>query len=239
MFRPQEFTLTFIKKEQIARDTYAFYFDRENVPFDFLAGQYVRIILPFTNDIYMSRFFTIASSPLEEKYLIIITKRGKSGFKQTLFDLKPQDETQFFGPNGGIYLREDDTTDQVFLAGGLGIIPFYTMILYAAARKISVKIILIVSFSYAEEMIYYDQLQAISKQHSNIKIIYTLTRESSAWKGERGRISETLIRKYVPDIVKPQYYIVGFPEMVNDTEELLENMGVGLEKIKIESFTGY
>src|SRR5258708_664651 len=177
-FKPKEFVLPFIKKEQIAEDTYEFYFDRSNRDFDFLAGQYIRIVLPFANDIYMSRFFTIASSPLEKKHLIIATKKGGSGFKQSLFNLKLQEEIQFFGPNGGIYLKEEELTHQVFLAGGLGIIPFFTMIAYVAAKKLTTKITLIVSFSYLEDMIYYNQLLAIAKKYPSIKIIYTITKES-------------------------------------------------------------
>src|SRR5258708_1510664 len=94
------------------------------------------------------------------------------------------------------------------------------MIAYVAAKKLTTKITLIVSFSYLEDMIYYNQLLAIAKQYPSIKIIYTITKESQKWQGEKGRISEIVIRKNVPDILKSQYYIVGFPEMVTDTEEL-------------------
>lgn len=238
-FAPREFKLPFIKKEQIANDTYSFYFDRSSIPFDFLAGQYIRIILPFTDDIYTSRFFTIASSPFDKTYLTVSMKRGKSEFKKSLFALQPQEMVQLFGPNGGVYFNEEDATDCVFLAGGLGIVPFYSMIKYVAAKKLSTKMILIVSFSYPQDCIYYDELLAIARGNHNIQVIYTITRDVKEWQGETGRISEKLIRRYVLDLNKPTYSIVGFPEMVSDTEELLESMGVPLEKIKIEPFTGY
>jgi ferredoxin-NADP reductase len=114
------------------------------------------------------------------------------------------------------------------------------MISYVAEKNITTLITLIVSFSTMADMAFYESLTHITHQHPTIKIIYTLTRDLQAdWPGERGRISETLIKKYVREIQKPTYYIVGFPEMVSDTEELLEGMGVSLNKIRVEPFTGY
>lgn len=234
----KKISLPFIKKEKIAQDTFLFYFDRSNSEFNFLPGQYIRIIFPSLSR-YDSRFFTISSSPLEKEYLIIATKIGTSEFKQSLFSLQPGTDVSFFGPNGGIFLDEKETSERVFLAGGLGIVPFYSMITYAAEKKLTIPMTLFVSFSYVEDMMYFDALQTIAEKFPNINIIYTITKPNDSWEGETGRISEKLLRKYISDITNPVYSIVGFPEMVTDTEELLENMGVNINKIKIEPFTGY
>lgn len=236
---PKSFSLPLIKIEKIAKDTYSFFFDTINHPINFLPGQYIRLILPAVKQ-YNSRFFTIASSPLQKDSIMITLKRGSSEFNNALFTIKPDTNVEFFGPNGGMYLEETDHTSRVFLAGGIGIVSFYSMILYLVEKKLPIDIILIASFSKQEDMIFYQQLSQIAQRHKNIQIIYTLTQEHSVtWRGETGRISKELLKKYVSDKTKSAYYIVGFPDMVSDTEELLEEMGIRLDTIKIESFTGY
>jgi len=249
----REFYLPFIKKEKLAKDTYSFYFDFGKQSFDFLPGQYVRMTLDIQNpdDRGSSRAFTISSSPLDKEYIVITTKiikspvpdgTGLSSFKKRLMMLKSQELVKFFGPVGGFILNEETKDPRVFLAGGIGITPFHSMITYAHKKKLSIPITLIVSFSTVEDLIFYEELLDIAKKDNHIKVVYTITRpeESSIqWKGETERISETLIKKYIEDIDKPLYYIVGPPAMVSAMEEVVRNMKVPSEKIFLENFTGY
>lgn len=241
---PKDFYLSFQKKEEIAKDTYSFYFDRRGYQFDFFSGQYIRMTLP-TNSAdgrSISRFFTIASSPLEKEHLIITTKTGISEFKKILFALKVGEQVKFFGSIGGFYLDENDTNEKVFLAGGIGITPFYSMITYIFEKRLTIPITLFVSFSLPEEKVFYNELKSISQKNNNIRTIYTITYPENSqeeWAGETGRISEEMIKKYISDITKPTFYVVGSSAMVINTEELLENMGIIPEKIKVEQFTGY
>src|SRR5438105_2307349 len=112
-----QFSFPLLKKEQIAPDTYSYYFDRKHTNFDFFPGQYVRITLPIiaTDGRGASRFFTIASSPLEKNYIMITTKRGQSDFKNALANLPTGQSINMFGPIGGFYLRDDETFNRVFL----------------------------------------------------------------------------------------------------------------------------
>jgi len=239
--QPKEFYLPFIKKEKIAKDTYSFYWDSTNLDLDFLPGQYVRMTLDIKNpdNRGSSRSFTIASSPLEKQHIMITTKIIKSSFKKRLMTLKPQELVKFFGPMGGFVLNEEEKNDRVFLAGGIGITPFHSMIIYANAKKLSIPITLVVSFSSVEDLVFYEELSNIAKENSYIKTIYTITHPNVQWKSEIGRVSEGLIKKYVPDIFKPLYCIVGPPAMVAAIEETVRKMGVSNERIFIENFTGY
>lgn len=244
MILPREFYLPFIERKQIAKDTYSFFFRTEEIDFEFLPGQYNRITLPLESieRKEVSQFFTIASSPLEKKHIIVTTKMGRSDFKKLLFNLRPGEQVKFFGPTGGFYLRDEELFEHVFIAGGIGITPFYSMIKYIVEKKLQIPVTLFVSFTLPEEMIYYDELLSIAKTNKHITVIYTITngeQSKEKWDGEKGRISEELIKRYIKDISKPTYYIVGSPAMVINTEELLEQMGIASQKIKIEQFTGY
>ncbi|MBI2431121.1 MAG: FAD-dependent oxidoreductase [Candidatus Levybacteria bacterium] len=233
---PEEFFLSFLKKEQIAKDTYAFYFSREKSDFDFIAGQYIRITLP----VEPSHLFSIASSPLEKGYIRIITRITGSPFKNALLTLTPNSEVKIFGPIGRFTLQ-DEEKEYVFLAGGIGITPFVSIIEYAAAKNLTVPITLFTSFSTVEETIFHKEFLEIAKAHPNIKIIHTITQLESAvlWNGEKGRISPELIKKYVSDPLLPLYYIAGPPKMVEAMERIVKAMSVSNDKIKKENFIGY
>ncbi len=250
----QSFLLPFLKKEQIAKDIYSFFFDRTKGGFsakggpatswDFLPGQYIRLVLPHKNpdDRGTSRFFTIASSPLEKDILMITTRIIQSTFKKTLFALKPGENGQFFGPIGTFFLDEKDLQERVFLAGGIGITPFHSMITFAAAKDLKLPITLLVSFSTIEEMVFYQELIEIGEKHQNIHVIYTITKPQESnqeWTGETGRISKEMLRKYINDLQKPLYYIAGPPIMVEGIRQLVSEIGVDEEKVISKDFTGY
>ena len=235
------FTLPFLKKEQIAKDTFAFYFDRTKEQWDFYPGQYVRMMLPHDHpdDRGTMRYFTISSSPTDTTHLRIITKVIASSFKKNMYSLRAGDAVSFYGPNGDFYFQEDKPS-HVLLAGGIGMTPFISLIQYVAAKSLKQEITLIVSFSTTEEMILYEQLSQISEKHKNIKVVYTITNpQNMLWKGATGRISAELIKKYVPDIVSPLYYIVGPPPMVEATVQMVGEMVVPEEHILQEHFSGY
>lgn len=237
------FILPFLKKEKVAENTYSFYFDKSRHDFSFLPGQYIRMVLDIKNpdERGNSRFFTISSSPEEKEYIVITTKIIQSAFKKRLDEVKIGEEVKFFGPFGGFVLDEKDKSSRVFLAGGIGITPYHSMITYAASKNLSIPITLIVSFSKTDEMIWYDLLSSIAKNNKYVKVIYTITHLESLknWNGETGRITHELIKKYVQDILNPKYYIVGPPIMVSAMEEIVISMGVASDKIFIENFTGY
>ena len=249
----KEFYLPFIKKEKLVKDTYSFYFDRVRRGLSFLPGQYMRMILDIKNpdERGNSRFFTIASSPLEKDYIMITTKitqspvpdgTGESSFKKRLIELKAQEKVQFFGPMGEFVLNEEKKEDRVFLAGGIGITPFHSMLTYAYQKILSIPIALIVSFSTAQDIFWHKELQEIATNNPSIKVIYTVSRpekSNTKWNGETGRISDVLIKSHVPDFLRPLYYIVGPPAMVAGIEDVVKKIGVSSEKIFIENFTGY
>ncbi len=48
-----------------------------------------------------------------------------------------------------------------------------------------------------------------------------------------------MIKKYVLDVTKPYYYIVGPQSFVSGIIELVKEMGIADEKIIKENFVGY
>jgi predicted ferric reductase len=143
---------------------------------------------------------------------------------------------------GTMTLMENIRTPLVFLAGGIGMTPFYSMILYIYEKKLTVPVTLFVSFSSLEEVVFYEELMNIAKERENITIIYTISEPitpSTPWDGETGRISKELLQKYLVDIPKQTFFIVGSATMVDSIEKLVQSMGVSESSIIRETYPGY
>lgn len=243
MQTPRDFTLPFLRKEQVAADAFAFYFDRTKENLDFIAGQYIRIMLPIEHpdERGTSRFFSLTTSPLQKEYIRIVTRIGKSSFKQEFANLIPGTMVRFFGPVGRFTLDEENPQVLVFLAGGIGITPFLSIAAYVIEEKLPFHITLLASFSTTKDLIYYKELIDLTKG-SSIKVIYTVTQPEESktkWEGETGRVSKEMIEKYVPDTKNAVYYIAGPPAMVDAMVTMVEEMGIMKDAIRKESFTGY
>src|SRR5579859_490803 len=128
MIDSKPYVVQFITKEQVAKDTYTFYFKRPEA-FDFFPGMYNRWTLPITatDGRGSSRFFTISSSPLENK-LTVTTKIIQSDFKKALLNLREGSEIKIFGPMGNFILDEANVKPRVLIAGGIGITPYHSML---------------------------------------------------------------------------------------------------------------
>lgn len=235
------FVLPFIRKEKIAKSTYSFFFDRTGIDFDFLPGQYIRMTVPHENsdDRGTSRFFTIASSPHETGHLMITTKLFQSTFKETLHALIPGTPVQFFGPMGNFILDESDRTPRVFLAGGVGITPFYSMIQYAAAKDLAIPMTLIASFTHPDEVVFYEELLRGTQKNKNFKIVYTVAQSATSWAGQTGKLSGDLLKENIANMSDASYAIVGSLSFVAATKELLRSLFILEGSISTEDFTGY
>lgn len=238
------FTLPLIKKVKIAPRTYSFFFSTEKLPsFTFSPGQYLRMHIPNEKPDQRgtSRFFTISSSPLD-KTLMITTHVIKSSFKKKLLAVQPGDEISFFGPMGTLTLP-NRPIPLVFLAEGIGVTPFYSMIRFMNQKKISMPVTLIVTFETFEDCLFYPELMRINKKQPNISVIYSLlqkTKNNQKWPGAYGAISKKLLQAHISTLLSSNtFFIVGSSQFVENTRILIEKLGVEDEKIRNEDFIGY
>ena len=122
-----------IKKEEVAEGTMAFYFEKPD-GFDFIAGQYVTVSLinpPETDNEGNSRFFSLITAPYEN-YLGVATRIRDTAFKRILKNLPLDSEVMITGPDGSFCLDKDASKPAVFLIGGIGITPVFSILKNAA-----------------------------------------------------------------------------------------------------------
>ncbi len=235
---PLRWIVELLKKEKVAENIYSFTFASPK-GFSFLPGQYVRIFHPYLGE-SIFRDFTISSSPQDKEKFTLTIKEGISEYKKMLFSLPIGSRLPVQAPMGQFYIDNDEKGSHVFLAGGIGITPFYSMITYAQEENMQMSMTLLVSYTNPEKSLYMQDIRGISTHMQSLKIIVTFTKISPKdWKGENGRISSGMLKKYVPSVVGKTFRIAGSPTFVSDMEDLLIGIGVSLGQIKTDIFLGF
>jgi ferredoxin-NADP reductase len=234
-------------KKQIAEDTMSFTFEKPK-GFKFKAGQHIRMTLldpPETDTEGDSRFLSLASTP-GDKDLLIAMRMRDTAFKRVLRDMpvgsKVLIQILLGVPHGAFALHEDASRPAVYIVGGIGIVPAYSMIKDAAERKLPHKLYLFYSNRRPEDAPFLGELARLSEQNPNFKLIATMTepeKAASRWDGLTGRIDSNLLRKYIDDLNAPIYYISGLPEMVSAMKAMLKSAGVSESSVQAEEFTGF
>jgi glycine betaine catabolism B len=205
-------------------------------------GQYMEWTLPavYPDNRGNRRYFTIASSPTEkESQLGIKFYPSPSGFKKTLSDLKIGDKIIGGQLSGDFVLPKEKEQKLAFLAGGIGVTPFRSMVKYLIDQKEKKDIIMIYSNRTEDEIAYKKIFEEGEKV--GVKTIYTLSETEKLpqnWDGERGFIDEKMIRNHIPDFKERTFYISGSHNMVTAFKEILRKMGVKNSQIKTDFFPG-
>ncbi len=222
----------------IARDTLEFVLQRPQ-GFDFQAGQNISLKLSrllYEDDRRGRRILSLASAPHEQD-LVLATRLTGSGFKKTLVD-GPLQKVELGGPRGK--LLRDESGPAVFIAGGIGITPFKSMVLDALHRGLAQPMTLLYSNRTLADAAYHKLFAELGQCEGRFTYVPTVTRDDDAeWKGERRRIDASFIRDYVPDFNAVTFYLCGPPAMVDAVVEILKNENVSQQRILSESFWGY
>ena len=207
----------------------------------FKPGQYVFVKLPkllYPDDRGGKRQFSINNPPSQSKILTITTRLSDSGFKKTLNELPIGSEVEL-GPIAGVFTLPEDTSEPlVFIAGGIGITPFMSMLSYIEETGKPYQITLVYSNRNQASSAYLKELGELTYTLPNLKLILTMT-EDNTWAGEKRIIDAKLIKEYFPNLNDNMYMVVGPPAMVEGVEKALIEAGVNEENIETENFTGY
>jgi ferredoxin-NADP reductase len=231
------------KREQIAENTMAFYFDRPT-GFEFVGGQSMDITLvdpPQTDAEGNTRTFSIASAP-DEPSLMFATRLRDTAFKRTLRTLPLGTEVSLEGPFGSMTLHRNATRPAVILTGGIGITPFRSMIYQATNAIAGPPIYLFYSNRRPEDAAFLAELQQLAGQHSRFSLIATMTdmeKSHVAWNGATGYINQEMLARSVGSLAEAVYYIAGPPALVIAMKNMLGQAGVDEEEINSEDFFGY
>ncbi|GHO50371.1 RnfABCDGE type electron transport complex subunit D [Ktedonospora formicarum] len=238
----QKVTLTLSRKTKMAPDIIDFVF-KSSQKLAFTPGQYMEFTLahPHSDSRGNRRYFTLASSPTENfVHLGVRFYEQGSSFKKAMYTMNGK--TQFIGAQvaGDFTLPPDPKQKLVFIAGGIGITPFRSMLKYLLDIHQRRDITLLYINKTRNEIVYADILSA-AQARLGLKIFYTLTDRTALplnWTGLVGRINEQMLMKIVPDYNEYIFYLSGPPDMVKAYEQVLRNMKIKHSQIKKDFFPG-
>lgn len=240
----QKVALTFIKKIKIARNTYEFIF-KPSQKLKFIPGQYLEVTLNAKkNDSRGNRrYFTISSSPTKSKVRFGVKFADKNGssFKDYLINLKHGNKIIAGNLSGDFVMPNDKSKQLVFVAGGIGITPFISMIRYLIDTRNEKRNITLFYLNNTKEDISYKNTLQKAKQ-IGIKTVFLLTDESLVpknWNGEIGYLDEKIIKKYAPGYKTSIFYLSGPNAMVDNYKNLLLKIGISKKQIKTDYFPGF
>lgn len=238
----QKLIVTLQDKIQVSSNIIDFIFIPKQKPV-YIPGQYVEWTLPHTNTDSRGnrRYFTLASSPTEENIRLGVRfNPDSSSYKkalQMLNTLTPMVGTQI---SGEFTLPKDRNKKLVFIAGGIGITPFRSMIKYLLDTNQKRDIIIFYSSKTPDEFAYKD-IFAQAQVELGIKTVYTITDTKELfpqWNQYVGRITEDMIRVEVPDYLERSFYLSGPHSMVVGYEKVLKSIGIADVNIKKDFFPG-
>jgi ferredoxin-NADP reductase len=225
---------------EVAKGTLLAVFDVEGYP-DYRPGHYFWVELPdrgHQDEKGLRRHITIVTSPTEQGVVGLATRLRDTAFKRTLAELEPGDEVEVEEPKGSFLLPDDTSQPYVFVAGGIGITVFRSMLRYIADTGAPHDVTLLYSNRDRGSAAFLDELGELEAQIPGLRVVLTMT-DDDEWDGEHRRIDEGFLRDHVGDLSRPTFFVAGPPAMAEGVSELLAAAGVPEDRVHTGRFSGY
>jgi ferredoxin-NADP reductase len=158
--------------------------------------------------------------------------REGSHFKRALKSLPAGAKLRLVGPLGDMTLHEDPARAAVFIAGGIGITPFRSMLRQAEHDRLGHRLYLAYSNRRREHAAFLDELQALARRNPRFRLLAPMT-------DAEGMLDEEKLKRFVGDAPSPVYYLAGPPAMVEAMKAILARNGVPADDVRSEEFFGY
>src|SRR6266516_191146 len=227
---------------EVAKGTLLVIFDLLGREVDFKAGQYFWVELldpPYQDEKGARRHISVVTSPTERGVLGLCTRLRDSAFKRSLAELEVGDEVEVEQPKGDFVLPEETDRPYVFIAGGIGITVFRSMLRYITDEGLPHEVTLLYSNRDRESTAFLDELTEFDEANPNFRLVVTMT-EDPEWEGEKRRIGPELLRDHLEgDLTAQTYLVAGPPPMVEGMVEMLAAAGVPENQVRPARFSGY
>src|SRR5689334_5584224 len=166
------------EKREVAKGTLLVTFDLLGEEVDFTAGQYFWVTLldpPYDDEKGPRRHISVVTSPNERGVLGLCTRIRDTAFKRSLAELPVGTKVDVEQPKGSFLLPTETDRPYVFVAGGIGITVFRSMLLYITEEGLPHRVALVYSNRDRESTAFLDELQELAERNENVSLVLTMT----------------------------------------------------------------
>nr|BAF34305.1 propane monooxygenase reductase [Pseudonocardia sp. TY-7] len=203
----------------------------------FFPGQYMDFIVPGTEE---SRSFSMANTPNREGEFEFVIKIYPDGLFSEFLAEKVQvgDQLEVEAPFGTFTLRENRTSDIVFVGGGAGMAPILGLLRSMAERGVERRARFYYGARATRDLCFAEEIAALGEQlPSGLTYTPALSHpDDEPWSGQTGLITEVL-QANESTLEGADAYVCGPPPMVDAAIATLTALGVREENIFYDKFT--
>lgn len=225
------------KKVQESADVVTLCFvPRDDEMMEFETGQFVRVELVDNPQRLSGKPYSISSCASDPFVSITVKKTGP--FSTALHQLAEGDLVVLYGPMGNFTLQES-MKKLVFLAGGIGVAPFYSMIKEMVEKgDDSREVYLFYSNKTKDSIAFFESFKDMERMWKNLHVVFLITQDKEMVDGvqEYSRITIDMLKKYVHNIHEFDYFVCGSVPFVSDISRMVEREGVDEDQIFAELF---
>jgi ferredoxin-NADP reductase len=225
---------------ELAEGTLLALFAVEDYP-DYRPGAYFWVELPdrgHDDEKGLRRHISLVTSPTEHGVVGLATRLRDTAFKRTLAELEVGDEVQVEEPKGSFLLPEDTDVEYVFVAGGIGITVFRSMLRYIADSGEPYRVTLVYSNRDRSSTPFLDELAELEQRIPGLRVVLTMT-DDEAWEGERRRVDPAMLADVLGGLDGRTFLVAGPPAMAEGVADSLREAGVPEERVRADRFSGY
>jgi ferredoxin-NADP reductase len=228
------------EKREVAKGTLFVRFAVDAYP-GYRPGAYFWVELPdrgHSDEKGLRRHISLATSPTEEGVVGLATRLRDSAFKQTLAELVVGDEVQVEEPKGSFLLPEDTEAEYVFVAGGIGITVFRSMLRFIADEGLPYRVTLVYSNRDRESSAFLDEVEELEQRIEGLRVVLTMTDEPG-WDGETRHLDADVLGELLGGLEGKTFLVAGPPEMAEAVADSLTGAGLPDDRVLADKFSGY
>ena len=230
------------EKREVAKGTLLVVFDLDGEDVEFRPGQYFWVDLvdpPYDDDKGTRRHISVVTSPTERGVLGLATRLRDSAFKRSLEELPVGAPVEVEPPKGKFVLPEDTSRPYVFVAGGIGITVFRSMLRYIEDLRLPYDVTLLYSNRNAEETAFLEELEEYERRNQRFRLVFTMT-DDPGWPGETRRFDAAFFRDVVGGLLgEATFMVAGPPNFADAMKDALAEAGVDDDRLLADSYSGY
>ncbi|MDO8499661.1 MAG: FAD-binding oxidoreductase [bacterium] len=218
-------------KHYVTDDVLELHFEKPS-NFDYQAGQYIEFLIPKDGDTAI-RPFSLASAPIDTKYVKFCCKIVPGGLASTYFNQMSLGSFALWRGPFGSFTYQDGIPPLVLIATGTGLAPIYSLLHHALEKMQTGRPVKLIFGVRSEANIFWaDRLHDLAQRYQNFSYIIVLSNPSALWNGPKGYVADHIGGT---DNIS-DFYLSGSDEMAQSTYSFLCDRGVSPSTIHREIY---